>query len=305
MRALVSCFDFRLDSDIPLGELTPADDPVDPRPIVRVRLGTAPEALPGVALAAHGLQVAGDSALLTVTGTARFLIQGGREIIVDPLPGAAERNVRLFLLGSALGALVYQRGLLPLHANAVVIGGVAHAVSGPSGAGKSTLAAWFAKAGYPVLCDDVCVVSFAADGRPLAWPGLPRVKLWQDAADALGQSTTGLDRAIEGREKFHVPMGVAASAPVPLASFYTLARSDVGEGGGIVPILGSDAMGVVMENSYRGGYVAALGRSPAHFAQCAAVARHAGVFAVTRPWGFDAMDREATALAAHMAERSA
>lgn len=297
---LFSCFDFRLSSDIALGELTPADDPADARPIVSVRRGMVPETLPDATAPVQGLQVTGDSALLTVTGTARYLIRGGQEIIVDAVPGAAERNVRLFLLGSALGALVYQRGLLPLHANAVVIDGAAYAVTGPSGTGKSTLAAWFAQGGYPVLCDDVCVVSFDADGRPLAWPGLPRVKLWQDAADALGHSTVGLDRAVEGLEKFHVPIGLAARDPVPLAGLYTLDRADDGVAA-IVPIGGAAAMGAVLTNSYRGEYVAPLGLTRAHFAQCATVARHAAIFAMTRPWGFDAFDREAAALAAHMA----
>ena len=38
-------------------------------------------------------------------------------------PGASSRNVRVFLLGSAFGALLHQRGLLPLHANAVEVDG--------------------------------------------------------------------------------------------------------------------------------------------------------------------------------------
>ena len=54
--------------------------------------------------------------------------------------------VRLYLLGTCMGALLFQRKLLPLHGSAVVINGKAYAFVGDSGAGKSTLAAAFSKA---------------------------------------------------------------------------------------------------------------------------------------------------------------
>lgn len=298
---LFSCFDVRLDSDIALGELTPADAD-DARPIVSVRRGRVPDALDGAEPSPHGLQASGDTALLNVPGIARFQVVAGHSITVDAAPDAAERDVRLFLLGSALGVLVYQRGLLPLHANAVVIDGRAHAVTGPSGAGKSTLAAWFARGGLPVLCDDVCVVRVDEAGVPWAYPGLPRLKLWQDAADALGRDTAGLDRAIEGRDKYHVPIGTIVADPVPLGGVYTLARADADAAGAIVPLSGADAMSAIIANSYRGHYAQTLGVAPRHFAQCAAIARAVGVHAVTRPWGFDRFDIEAERIAAHMAQ---
>jgi hypothetical protein len=222
---LLACFDFALASEIALGELAAAD-PCDGRPVVQVRYGSVAETLPGAAPPRFGLQAAGGDALLSVDSVGRFLIRGGEEILVDPLPDAPERNVRLFLLGSALGVLAYQRGLLPLHANAVVIDGVAHAFTGPSGRGKSTLAAYFAQAGHRVLSDDVCAMSFDAEGRPLAWPGLPRVKLWQEAADALGEPTAGLETVIEGEAKFHLPIAATGAGPVPLARLYVLAAGE-------------------------------------------------------------------------------
>lgn len=299
--SLFSCFDARLDSAIWLGELTPATDPADTREIVTIRRGAVPEVLPGAQPRSFGLEAAGDTALLTVAGNARFLVRGGREIVVEALPGSTERNVRLFLLGSALGVLAYQRGLLPLHANAVVIDGAAYAFTGQSGAGKSTLAAHFAHAGHRVLCDDVCVVSFDADGQPLAWPGLPRLKLWQDAADAFGHDTSALDRAVDGLEKFHVPLGGIADAPIPLRRLYTLDRAAEGEGA-IVSLAGGAAMTAVMANSYRGMYANILGVGQRHFAQCAALCGKIEVFAATRAWGFDVFEREAGRLMTHAAE---
>src|SRR5436190_11076502 len=105
---LYSCFDFCLRSEIELIELARADAD-DARPVVDVRVGPVPDELAGAEPARFGIQTASDEVLLTVTGNARYLVRGGREIIVDPAPAGSELNVRLFLLGSALGILCHQR----------------------------------------------------------------------------------------------------------------------------------------------------------------------------------------------------
>src|SRR3990167_10661167 len=74
---------------------------------------------------------------LHVQQVARFLITNGDQIHIDPLPESDEDSIRLFVLGSCMGALLMQRQLLLLHGNAIKIG--EHCVSfiGNSGAGKS------------------------------------------------------------------------------------------------------------------------------------------------------------------------
>jgi hypothetical protein len=299
---LYSCFDFRLRSEIQLGELTPATE-MDARPLVEVRLGRVPEVLAGSPSPRFGIQAADDAVLLTVPGTARYLVRGGREIVVDPAPGGSERNVRLFLLGSALGILSHRRGLLPLHANAVVADGEAFAFSGHSGAGKSTLAAHFAREGYEVLCDDVCAISFADDGTPLAWPGLPRLKLWGDAAAAFGHDRASLDRAIEGLDKYHVPLAEAGAAhAVPFSRLYLLARTGPGESPGISRLHGQRAMAVVMEHTYRSGYLGPMGLAARHFRLCAELMRRAKVYEARRDWGYEVFAREAELFERHIRE---
>ena len=205
-------------------------------------------------------------------------MNGGREIVVDPIPGGSERDLRLFLLGSALGILCHQRGLLPLHANAIVVDETAIAFAGHSGAGKSTLAAHFQRAGYEVLCDDVCVIGFE-DGKPFAWPGLPRLKLWGDAASAFGHETAGLDPAIEGMDKYHVPMSASGAArPIPFRRLYILGRTEGDAPGRIERLRGQEAMAAVMSQTYRGAYIAPLGLAARHFGQCAALLSHAEIY---------------------------
>ncbi|MES2033624.1 MAG: hypothetical protein V4466_05565 [Pseudomonadota bacterium] len=300
MLPVYSCFDFRLRSEIPLPELTVAADPSDTRPIVDIRLGATPEALPGSPPAEYGLQVAGDAVMFETPGTARFLVRGGREIVVDILPGGSDRTMRLFLLGSALGILCHQRGLLPLHANAIVADGRAVAFAGHSGAGKSTLAAHFQKAGYEVLCDDVCMIGFDDLGRPFAWPGLPRLKLWGEAATAFGHSRETLDRVMDGMDKYQVPLsGAGAARPIPFHRLYVLSKAEGAEGG-VERLRGQQAMTALMAQTYRVQYLGPMGLRSRHFRQCADLLKHAAVFSASRAWGYDVFEREAGRLEKHI-----
>ena len=299
--AFYSCFNFRLRSELPLDELIPALDVGDDRPVVEVRFGTIPESLTGAAAPRHGIQAAGGQALLTVPNVARYLVRDGVEILVDPLPGVSERNLRLFLLGSALGLLSHQRGLLPLHANAVVVDGGAVAFAGRSGAGKSTLAAHFQRSGYEVLCDDVCVLSFDADGKPFAWPGLPRLKLWGDAANAFGHDTAGLDRAMDDMDKYHVPIAAAGlPRPIPFKRLYVLSRAEEGQEGEIRRLRGREAMDAVLAQTYRGAYLETMGLSGRHFAQCATLIASAEIWSASRAWGYEVFTKEAKKLESHV-----
>ena len=299
---LYSCFDFRLHSAFPLDELAPAEGAGDERPVVEVRLGSLPETLPEGRVTDYGLQIAGGAVMLTVKGTARYLINNGHEIVVNPTPGAPDRNVRLFLLGSALGILCHQRGLLPLHANAIVAGGGAVAFAGPSGVGKSTLAACFQRDGYEILCDDVCVIGFDAAGQPLAWPGLPRLKLWGDAADAFGIDRDSIEPVFDEMEKYNVPLRQQGAArPIPFRRLYVLSRADADGTGAIVRLRGQRAMEAVMSQTYRSLYLGPMGLRSRHFRHCAALLAHAEVYAAARTWGYDVLAHEVDRLKRHLA----
>ena len=284
--SLYSCFDFRLSSEIPLPELATAGAG-DSRPVVPVRLAALPETLAGGRSVGAGLEVAGEEAMLTIAETARYLVRDGREILVEPAPGGSPRNLRLFLLGSALGILCHQRGLLALHANGVVAGDRAFAFAGPSGAGKSSLAAYFAAAGHEILGDDVCAIAFE-DGRPFAWPGLPRLKLWGDTLEAFARERGALEPAVEGMDKYHVPLADPAQPrPISFRRLYILSRAQAGAETAIRRLRGREAMDAVLAQTYRGQYLAPLGLSADHFRRCAMLLAHAEVYEASRAWGYE------------------
>lgn len=248
-----------------------------------------------------GYSATPDGTLLSVAKVGRYLIRDGREIVIEPAPGASERNLRLFLLGSAIGALLHQRGLLPLHANAIDLGGRSVAFSGHSGAGKSTIAAWFHDRGYPILADDVCVIGFDEAGRPLAYPGIPRLRLWREALEASGRDAGAYDRSFDDTDKYDVPTGEGADAgPLPLAAIYLLRKAGEDDGeAAIVRSTGVEAIDTLMSNTYRGGYLRMIGRTREHLAACVKVARAVPIFRARRHWGFGRFDEQAKQLHDH------
>lgn len=279
-------------SEVPLPELVP--DPGAGPPDVRIRLGTI-AAFPD---APAGMRIDGEDALLVIPAAGRFLARGGREMVVEPGEGVSPRNLRLYLLGSAFGAILHQRGLLPLHANAVVVEGRAIGFMGHPGAGKSTLAAWFHDRGFDVLADDVCVVTTGADGVPLAYPGIPRLRLWREALEAGGRDASGYERAFDDMDKYTVPTDLERILPaVPLSHLYLLEKAE-GEPS-VARLEGSAAVEAMIANTYRGAYVRMMGTTRNHLLACADLARTVPVFRAKRRWGYDSFDVEGAALEAH------
>lgn len=251
-------FGLRVASEIVLPEVLVGDFDADPDLVIRRAQIHAPESSPGLALVDSDL-------VLTIPEVARYRVRAGREILVDIEPGTPDKNVRLYLLGSAMGAALHQRGLLPLHANAVEIEGRAVAFVGASGAGKSTLAAWFQDRGHRVLSDDVCVVHGIGERRPLIYPAVRRLRLCRDALIASGRSTTDFEPSYSGDpefDKFDVPLRESAAAPSELSDVVLL---EFGERSALERIEGIAAAEILFANTYRGGMVDQLGSAGLHW----------------------------------------
>ena len=268
-------FGLSIESELLLPEM--AREPVDGEggpPDLSIRLGDTPDG------ASRGY-------ILNIDEVARFIITDGRSITITPAERAGEREIRLFLLGSAMGAALHQRGILPIHANAVEIDGRAMAFMGPSGAGKSTLAAWFHDQGYRILADDVCVIRADEREGAVAYPGLPRLRLWQDALEASGRATADHVPSFHGsadeRQKYDVPIAPAgaASDPLRLAALFVL---ESGCELSIERLGGSLAVGAISANTYRGRLIQQVGDPKAHFAACIAIARTTPVLKLSRPF---------------------
>jgi energy-coupling factor transporter ATP-binding protein EcfA2 len=290
-------FGLRIASELELPELAAAEGAgvAD----LTVRIGRCPAVLTGARRVGTRSQVLPDQLLFEQAGVARYLAHAGSEIVIEPVSGAEPSHIRTFLLGAVLAGVCYQRGLTPLHANAIAPDGRAIAFTGPSGSGKSTLGGYLAAAGHPVLADDVCVLGHGPDGRIVAWPGVRRLKLWRDTLTALGHSADRLDRVVGDRDKYVVPLTPADLGPTPFARLYVLERAEAGAPGGISQLAGAAAMQALTTGVYRLDLGAAMGRREAVFAQAVAVLRQASVYRFERRWGLDELPAEARRLQRH------
>lgn len=213
-------FGLSLASDLACPELLQVE-PASPD--IVFRLGDVPESLENPVDSGARWQTAPGIYLLNLVRVARFLVRDGREIIIQPRPGVAEDRVRTFLLSACLSIVLHQRHLFAVHCSGVHTGSGAVLFSGNSGMGKSTLVSAFLERGYKILADDMLALTFNEQGRVIALPGFPQVKLWADSARALGRSTEGLRRVTPEHERFVAPeVGRFDPTPTPLRAIYFL-----------------------------------------------------------------------------------
>lgn len=275
------CYGMRLRSEMALPELQAASERgAASGPNVEVSIGpVAANGLGGGKPLGPFLWATARELWLQVPNVARFLVRDGREIVIDPHPGIDEDSVRVFLLGSALGALLLQRGRLVLHGNAVRIGGRCLICVGRSGVGKSTLAAGFLRRGYDVLADDVVAV----DGECRVLPGFPRIKLWQDAADRFGIDTRELPRIRPQLAKYNYPLAPSIQGhALDIAWVYVL---DTHHQSQILfePILGMARFRFLRVNTYRVRFLEGMALKAEHLKLCGKLAGKIRLARITRP----------------------
>jgi hypothetical protein len=221
--------------------------------------------------------------LLHLPRIARYLVSDGQEIVIERQPASRDEDIHLFLFGSVFGALLHQRGVLPVHGSAIATDHGAVIFTGPSGHGKSTLAAAFQQRGYAVLADDVCAVACDANAAPQVFPAYPQLALWADAAQQLRTDVTPLRRVRGNVDKYAVPLEQGfATRPLPLYAVYELGTTNL-ETFTLTPIQGREKLELLIHNTYRKRYLKGMGRAAANLQHCTAAARHIKIRRVIRP----------------------
>lgn len=271
------------ESDLDLAPLKPFanDRPVD----VRVRKAkVSDQGIENPVVSLPYAQIGDSEVWLDIPDICRLLISDGDQILVDPCVNADEQGVRLFVLGSAMGAILHQRGFLVLHANAIYVDDGAVLFAGTSGAGKSTTAAVLHQMGYQVLSDDVVAV----DESGCIVGGFPQIKLWQDALDQLKISSEGLNRIRLQVQKysFPLPSGIQ-DIRLPVKAIYFLEIGSKLDQNMLesVKLEGIEKFEYLNEHTYRRQFMAGLGLKPRHLGLCSKIAAHAHMVRLIRPPG--------------------
>ena len=290
---LYETWGLRVESEVPVPEWAGFERPAGGgMPDVRISLGADAGRAEPPARATTELR--DGEALLAFPSAGWYRVTGGERIEVTPARGVAGRETRLFLLGSAWGALCYQRGILPLHAAVVEAEGGAIALCGPSGSGKSTLAAALSRLGHRILGDDLCRAGPDGEGRAVVWPGTARLKLWNEALAALGWEKEGLERDHVRHEKFHVPLRPnGVPEPVPLRAVHLLEWGDERR----ERLQGREALRrFVAAATYRPDLIAGPAQVEAQWRLCLELVRQVPVHVLSRPRDFEEGERVARRL---------
>ena len=279
---------FLLRSEVPIAELEGFAGSEGLR--VQVTLGAVPEKLDDAASYGRHCWVSAARYLLTIPGVARYLVEGGNTVLVQPAPNAVAGDVSTYLLGSVFGALCHQNGLLPLHASSVRSGDGVTAFLGDSGAGKSTLAACLQARGFPIVSDDICVLEEEA-GTMRVIPVAGWLKLWRASLNHLGESPEEKDRVFSEDDKYRLYLKTDAEERPVLRNLVFLTKATEGTGEPRLERLTSaETLARMMQLIYV-GYITELTGSHARvFRQCGEVLAGAKGYRLVVPWGFEAMD---------------
>ncbi|MRH42713.1 aldolase [Aquibacillus halophilus] len=221
--------------------------------------------------------------LFQVPRVATFLIENGKEITFSPLEGVQEDQIRLYILGTCMGALLMQRNILPLHGSAIAIDGKAYTIVGDSGVGKSTLASAFLQKGYQLLSDDVIPVTLSNQNIPYVTPAYPQQKLWQESLNEFGMESSQLRPIIDRETKFAVPVpDQFAHEPMPLAGVIELVKTETEEIK-IRPVLALERLHTLFVHTYRNFLIKRSGLMEWHFDTTTKIANKIDLFRLERP----------------------
>ena len=73
------------------------------------------ENLPLPLLSRRFLQVSENEMIIDVKNVAAYRVCNGNRVQIFPLESSDRESIQLFLNGSVLGAILHQRGIVPLH----------------------------------------------------------------------------------------------------------------------------------------------------------------------------------------------
>jgi hypothetical protein len=281
-----SAYGLVIASFIPIPELTPlhresggADTSAD----VTIEVGAVPDHLSDPINVGIVYESSTTQLLVRIPDVAKYWVSDGNRIVIEPSPDVTPHEVRVFMLGTCLGALLHQRGFLVLHASGIGTPDGAVLFAGVSGAGKSTLLAEMLRRGHRMMVDDVCAIAVGANGRPIVLPSYPRTRLWGETALRLSIETSGLTRTRPTMEKFERQLPDQFwNQEATLGRIYHLAGAN-GDELSLTHLGSVEAFGVIQSNTYRDSLVDGFDRRREHFELASAVARAAEVVRVVRP----------------------
>ena len=209
------------------------------------------------------------------------LISDGSLVRFESDP-AQDDLASLHVLGSCTGALLFQRGFVPLHGNSVVTPYGAVMLTGRIGAGKSATTLSLLEHGHGMVADDISAISF--EGPHLqVMQGFPRLKLWRSTLEHFDHDCNEFLPLRPGGDKFYYPTDKCFHAePQPLRSIYILRPSE-SPGVRVLTLSGIAKLRVLRAHLYKIRFDDAIRNWPALMGKMSRLADEIRVSVIERP----------------------
>ncbi len=255
-------------------------------PDVTIKEGVVPDQIDPVINEGVLFQSNDHEYLLKVDTVASYYVKNGNEITVQMNKDCSIHEVSAFLIGSAFGAVIHQRRLLPLHASTVVYKNKCLVFMGISGAGKTTLAAALIRKGALFVADDISVIDFSGR-RPAVIPAFPSIKIWKDSLKHLQIENSGLHKVRDELEKYYLPVENYVNSSQRVDMLFALSTHNKNELV-INAVEGIDKFQLVKRHTYLFRGIPKTGLEINHFEQVTRLIRDIHLYRVIKPdTGFD------------------
>jgi len=247
---------------------------------VLIKKGKVPENLKNPEKIGVRFQAKKNELLLDVDNISKFYIVNGNKIIIEEIGSPSLSEIKLFLLGSAFGALIFQRGKVPFHGSTVLINDKAVIVSGVSGVGKSTITAELVKRGYPIIADDVSLIDIV-EKNICVFPGFARIKLWADTLDLL-KIDDELEKIRPQLEKYSLPVNNYHNKKTEISNIIIIKTKNT-EGVVVEEVRGVEKFKILNNNIYRKQFAKPLKVEQEQFKIVSQMSAKAKLFILERP----------------------
>ena len=237
------------------------------------------------------IYISSDAYKLILPDVATYWAENGSCIIIQPALLADMSKVRLFCLSNVFAAILYQRGIIPIHAAGLKVNDRMVLICGHSGAGKSTLIGALKSRGFSLFSDDVCVPETNLSDQILMYSSYPMMKFWEETIKrlpSLGEPNIQLRPELNKFGYYFHEQFIQAALQPELVFF--LEKSSQVDKVDIREIKGYELFQRLEANAYRGEYLGIVDLRLEHFNLFSSLANQLRGFIIIRPEGEDSID---------------
>lgn len=289
-------YGLNIKSDFYLEELSHSEhkslDNID----VNIICGKCPKTLDNIKVSNYYYTVCENEAMFSPDECGTFYIKDGNTIIIEPIDNCNYQHLKAYLFSRSFAILMFQRNTVALHGSSIIFGDKAYAFCGHSGAGKSSLSAALTLKGYNLLSDDLSVLAFDKNNKPLIHSGFSHNKLCEDTMKHFNISSENLVKVDNFANKYAIPsLKTFVNTTFPLSVLIELNidyKNTYDNNVHLEEIHGQEKLQIVFRNIFRYQLLDDVGFKPQYLKQCLNIVKNIRIFKLTRPDKLFTLDKQ-------------